>query len=213
MLRFLRHLLPKEEAFVEYFTEHAEEMVKAADALLAMMEAPRSEREERFKRVCEIEGNADKITRKTIVALHKAFITPFDRSDIHTLITAMDDAVDLVEEVAQHAILYDVGDFSPLMKELAVKIQEAARLLIEAMPLLRDITGNASKINSICEKIGKIESEADAILRAALSDLIQARPDPIIFLGLKEVYELLESATDRCDDVGDVIAGIVFDHV
>lgn len=213
MLRFLRHLMPKEEAFVEYFTEHAQRMVEASDALLAMMEAPLEERQERIKEVCEIEGQADEVTKKTIVALHKAFITPFDRSDIHALITAMDDAVDLVEEVAQHSTLYDVKEFSPGMKELAGKIREGSRLLLEAMPLLCDISGNAAKINVICEKIGKIESEADGILRVALRELIQEKPDPITFLGRKEVYELLESATDRCDDVGNVIAGIVFDHV
>jgi predicted phosphate transport protein (TIGR00153 family) len=192
--------LPREERFVDHFSAHTERMVAAADALVAMMEADEKDREERFRDVCTIEGEADAITRTTIVALHRTFITPFDRSDIHSLITALDDAVDFIEEVAQHAMLYQVKEFSPRMRELAALIQSGARLLAE-------------RITALCEKVSRIESDADKLLRLALSELIAERPDSISFLGRKEVYELLEAVTDRCDDVGDVIAGIVFDHV
>lgn len=212
-LKFIRALMPKEERFVEQFSAHAGRMVAAAQALAVMMTAPTEEREARFNDVADIERQADVIARETVIALHRAFITPFDRSDIHALISAQDDALDLVEEVAQRAILYRVELNDPHMLELAEMIDKAARLLVECFPLLVDINRNAERINGLCQQVGRIENEADTVLRRALSDLIERRPDVTVFLGCKEVYELLESVTDRCDDVADLIEGIVLDHV
>lgn len=213
-LRFLRSLMPKEERFVDHFADHAQRMVAAAQALTAMMKAGSAdERAACFKQVCTIEGQADDIARETLVALHRAFITPFDRSDIHALITALDDAVDLIEEVAQRAVLYRIESFSPRMLELSAKIERSAALLAEAIPLLTDVNRNAGKINALCEQVGAIESNGDHLLRQALSELIAEGPDTITFLGRKEVYELLETVTDRCDDVADLIEGILLDHV
>lgn len=212
-MRFLRSLMPREEQFVEHFADHTARMVAASDALAAFLAAPAAEREAHFKVVCAIEGEADQIARAAVVGLHRAFITPFERTDIHALINALDDTVDLIEEVAQHAMLYRMGEASPRMHEMARMIQAAARHLAEVMPLLHDITRNAEHINTCCLKIDKIESEADHLLRQAMSDLIAERPETIDFLGRKEVYELLEAVTDRCDDVGNVIEGIVLDHV
>ncbi|MEW5726786.1 MAG: DUF47 family protein [Pseudomonadota bacterium] len=213
-MRFIRSLMPREERFVDHFAAHAERMVAASAALTAMMKAAdAAERAERFKQVCEAEGEADAIARDTLVALHRAFITPFDRSDIHALTTALDDAVDLIEEVAQHAVLYKVETFSPRMLELAAMIEQAAALLVEAIPLLHDVNRNVERINGLCERVGRIESEADRLLRTALSELIESAPDTVTFLGRKEVYELLETVTDRCDDVSDLIEGILLDHV
>lgn len=213
LMRAIRSLMPREERFVEYFTAHAKRMAAAAAALTAMMRAPQDQREACFQAVCTIESEADAIARDTLVALHRAFITPFDRSDIHALTTALDDAVDLIEEVAQHAVLYKVTEFSPRMLELAAMIEQAAGLLVEVIPLLNDITRNAERINTLCERIGRIESDADHLLRKALSELIESAPETITFLGRKEVYELLETVTDRCDDVSDLIEGILLDHV
>lgn len=212
-LKFIRSLMPREEGFVTNFAAHAERLVAAADALTAMMKAAPEDREARFMEVCAIESQADAIARDTLVALHRAFITPFDRSDIHAFITALDDTVDLIEDVGQRAMLYQIEHFSPRMLELAAMIEDSARLLAEAIPLLTDVNRNVGRITVYCERIGKIESEADRILRLALSELIAARPEPITFLGLKEVYELLETVTDRCDDVADLIEGILLDHV
>lgn len=212
-MRVIRFLMPKEERFVDHFAAHADRMVAAAAALTAFMKAGPGEREERFKQVCTIEGEADAIARETLFALHRAFITPFDRSDIHALTTSLDDAVDLIEEVAQHAMLYKVDSFSPRMLELAGMIEQSAALLVEAIPLLNDINRNVERINGLCERIGRIESDADHVLRKALSELIETKPDTIEFLGRKEVYELLETVTDRCDDVSDLIEGILLDHV
>ncbi len=213
MLRWYRKLMPREEQFVDHFTAQAGHLVGAADALAALMAAPASERDARSQRVSAIEHEADTVTRQTIVALHRAFITPFDRSDIHALINSLDDAIDLMEEVAQEADLYHVDSFSPMMREFAEIIRRATALLAEVMPLLNQITRNAERITTLCDKVGQLESEADRLLRKALSELIAARPDAIEFLGRKEVYEKLEAVTDRCADVADIIEGIVLDQV
>jgi predicted phosphate transport protein (TIGR00153 family) len=212
-MRFFRSLMPKEERFVEYFIAHSDRIVAAADALAAMMAANEQDRPARGKEVCDIESQADVIARQTIIGLHRAFITPFDRSDIHSLSNSLDDAVDQIEEVVLHAELYKVVEFDPRMRELTAMIQTAARLVAEAMPMLHDITGNAERIRSLCERVSKIEGDADLVLHHALSELVALNPDTITFFGRKEVYELLESVTDSCDDVADVIEGIVLDHV
>lgn len=212
-MRFFRSLMPKEERFVERFVEHSDCIVAAADALTALMTADESDRPARFRELSTIESQADVVARQTLVGLHRAFITPFDRSDIHTLSSALDDIVDLIEEVAVRADLYQVSHFDPRMCQLASMIQEAARLVADLVPMLHDIGGNSERINGLCERISKIEGEADDVLRQALSELIRERPETIVFFGRKEVYELLEAVTDRCDDVADVIEGIVLDHV
>jgi predicted phosphate transport protein (TIGR00153 family) len=212
-MRLFRKLMPREGRFVEHFVAHVDRMVAASDALLAMMEAAPAEREERFRRLCAIEGEADAVTRETIIELHRAFITPFDRSDIHALINSMDDAVDLMEEVGQDAALYQVKEYSRRMREFAVMIQEAARLLATIIPMLNNISRNAERIIATCDEVGKIEGRADRLLRDALADLIAEKPELIDFLGRKEVYEKLEAVTDRCADVADVIEGIVLDQV
>lgn len=213
VLRLFRALMPKEERFVEHFTAHADRLVAASDALAALMAADGSDRGQRLVDLGTIESEADAITRETMVALHRAFITPFDRSDIHALINALDDAVDLIEEVGQHAELYRVTSFTEHMRQFAALIQESARLLAEVMPLLNAVTRNADRINALCDQVGKLESQADRLLRDALSDLIGGGPDLIAFLGQKEVYERLEEVTDRCADVADIIEGIVLDQV
>ncbi len=211
--KLIRALLPREEPFVRHFIDHANCLIAAARALTAMMEADEAERPARFREVCVIEGQADAIAKETMVRLHRAFMTPFDRSCIHGLITAQDDAVDLVEDVAQRAMLYRITNYCPLMREMAALIETSAALLAEAIPLLTDISRNAERINGLCQRIGRIESDADATLRRALNDLFENPPDAITLLARKEIFELLETVTDRCDDVADLIDGLVLDNV
>lgn len=213
MLSLFRALMPKEERFVEHFTELSGRLVAASDALAAMMAAGPEDRPARIADLSTVESEADAVTRETILALHRAFITPFDRSDIHALVNALDDAVDLMEEVAEHVTLYKITVFDSYTHDFAAEIQKAARILAEVMPLLSNITRNAERVNGLCDQVGRIESQADRILRSALSELIGQGPDVITFLGRKEMYELLEKATDRCANVADIIESIVLDHV
>jgi len=212
-MRLLRFLMPKEEKFIDLFAEHSKLIVAAADALAAMMAADQQDRPARAREVSAFEEEADQITRQTIVALHRAFITPFDRSDILALSKALDDAVDLIEGVVQGAKLYQVVEFDQPMREMGGMIQEISHLVAEVIPLLHNLSRNAAKINHLCERISKIEDEADVVLRLALTQLVEQRPDTITFFGRKEVYELLEEVTDSCDDVAGIIQGLLLDHV
>lgn len=205
--------MPKEERFVDDFVALSGRIVAAADALVEVMEADAATRPARVKQVSAIESEADVVSRRTLIALHRAFITPFDRSDILALNNALDDAVDLIEEAVLRAELYAIPEFDACMRKLAGMIQEQARYVAELMPLLARISRNAEEIRGLCERISTVESDADRVLRQAVSQLIAERPDAISFLGRKEVYDLLEAVTDRCDDVADIVEGIVLDHV
>lgn len=213
-MRVFRSLMPREERFLEDFIAHSALIVAAADKLMEFMTiSGEEERRACSLELSKLEKEADKIERKTIVALHRAFITPFDRSDIRTLVQTMDDIVDLIEDVTHHSALYGVMDFSPRMIELAKVIQSQAKRVQEVIPLLSNVSGNASRIRVLCDIISTLESDGDRLLYDALKELIKEAPPVTEFLGRKDIYEILEAVTDRCDDVGDVIEGIVLDHV
>src|SRR5947209_57565 len=128
VLRLFRALMPKEERFIDYFHEHAEKIVAAADTLHTML-ADGKDISGRLRAICVKEGEADLITKKTLVALHKTFITPFDRTDIRELIVALDDTIDLIEETAQRIQIYNLTRFTPQMVEMAAAACRCAELL------------------------------------------------------------------------------------
>ncbi|CAK0772618.1 putative pit accessory protein [uncultured Gammaproteobacteria bacterium] len=212
LLRLFHALMPKEEKFIDHFCAHSKKIVAAADALHALMiepdDAPRHRRT-----IYHNEGEADRITRDTLLAIHRTFITPFDRADIHGLITAMDDTIDLIEETAQRTELYEVSDFTTEMKEMAESAQKCAIIIHDTVPLLGAISKNSDLISKQCIEVSKIEGHADRKLRKGLSELIKSGRDPIAVMTRKEIYESLESIIDRCDDVMNVIQGIVIEHV
>lgn len=212
IFRFFNSLMPKEEKFVELFVAHSGKIVSAAEALGEMM-ADGAELETHFKRICQLEGEADAITRQTIQALHRSFITPFDREHIHGLITCMDDAIDGIEEVAQRADLYGIRVFNDDMRALAAGIVDGANLLARAMPLLHQVSRNAEAINKLCDSIGQHESAADKHLHDGLRSLFATERDPVVLITTKEMYQRLEKVTDRFDDVANVVETIVVEHV
>ncbi len=212
LLRLFRALMPKEESFLEYFSEHSQKIVDASAALHHMM-APGSDIAKSCHAIFTIEGEADVIARKTLLAIHRTFITPFDRSDIHGLITAMDDTVDLVEEAAQRIELYEMTEFTDEMKEMAESAHRCAMIVQKTIPLLAAINKNSSQINQLCVDVSKIEGQADRKMRQGLSKLIKGGHDPIFLITRKEIYEVIESVIDRCEDVMDAVQGIVIEHV
>ncbi|AWK89866.1 DUF47 domain-containing protein [Azospirillum thermophilum] len=213
LLRAFRSLMPKEERFVDHFLAQARHIADAAKALDAVMQADPEERPARIAALKRVEKDADRVAKEAGRGLHRAFITPFDRSDILALINALDDAIDLMDEVPRHAALYGIESFDEPMHRFVVLIGQQAELLVELMPLLGAIARNAERIGQLCGRISDIEDEADNILREALQSLIKERPEMIAFLGRREVYEMLEAVTDRCDDVGDLVEGITLDQV
>ncbi len=210
--RIFRSLMPKEEQFVELFIEHAVKIHAAAKELELLM-GDGADIDRHFKQICIYEGEADMITRQTLQALHRSFITPFDRDQIHRLITTMDDAVDGIEEVAQRVDLYGVREFSPDMRSLATGIVECAYLLTKAIPLMREVSRNSGAINELCDAIGRQESAADKRQHEGLRALFATEKDPVKLITRKEVYQRLEKVSDRFDDVANVIETVVIEQV
>lgn len=212
LLRLFRALMPREEKFIDHFCEHSERIMDAAAALHDLLN-PDGDRQAAFQRVLDAEHAADRITKQTLQAVHRTFITPFDRSDIHALIVAMDDTVDFIEETAQRIMIYGITEFTPEMRQMAEAAVQCARLLREGVPLLGSINRNLTHLQRMSVEISRIEGETDALMRACLSRLTADEHDPKRFVILKEIYELLEEIVDHCDDVGNVIDGIVIEQV
>ena len=212
MMRWFKALMPKEERFFELFARHSEAVLAGAEALRAMLEGGDAI-QRNYQIVMDREQDADDVTREVLIAVRRTFITPFDRSDIHGLITAMDDTIDLMEETAQRIELYEVTDFTEEMKEMAESAHKCALIIRQTIPLLAAINKNSRQINELCVEVSKIEGQADRRLRQGLSKLIKGGYDPILILTRKEIYEVLESVIDRCEDVMDAVQGIVIEHV
>ena len=203
-------LMPKEGKFFELFNEHADLGVKCAREMVALM-TNFDDLELRVHAIETIEKQADKVTHNCIELLHKTFITPLDRDDIHQLITRMDDILDLLEDAAQTISLYDIKAITPEAKRLAELCLACAEKVQGAVALLPNMD-NSRKILTICEEIDRLESDADHVMRAAMSKLFRDEPDVRNLIKLKAIYEILETVTDRCEDVANIIEGIIVEN-
>ncbi len=202
--------MPQEGRFFEYFNEHAEQIV-AGSRELAVMMTSFDNLDRRAYSIETIEKKADRITHQTVELLHKTFITPLDRDAIHTLITTMDDILDLIEDVAHSIFLYDIKSVTPEAHKLAEICVTSAEKVQAAVKLLPK-TENAAAIMLLCEEIDRLESDADHIMRAAMAKLFREEPDVLNIIKLKEIYELLETVTDKCEDVANILEGIVVEN-
>ena len=203
-------LMPREGNFFELFNAHAERIVEGSRELAAMI-GTFSELEAHAQRIDGAERAADKITHETITLLHKTFITPFDRDQIHQLITTMDDILDLIQDVAESIALYDLRRITPEAKQLAEINQMCCERVRTAVSLLTNIKRPADILKS-CEEIDRLESDADRVLRGAMSKLFRDEPDVKQLIKLRTIYELLETISDRCEDVANIIEGIVLEN-
>jgi predicted phosphate transport protein (TIGR00153 family) len=163
------------------------------------------------QRIDAAERAADKITHECITLLHKTFITPFDREQIHQLITAMDDILDLIQDVAESVALYDLKSVTPEAKQLAEICQACCGLVKTTVSLLTNVKSSEA-ILKCCEDIDRLESDADRVLRAALSKLFREENDLKQVMKMRVIYDLLETITDRCEDVANVVEGIVLEN-
>ena len=203
-------LLPKETSFFEFYERHAALTVEGAKEFLSLVSTG-ANIGAKAKRIKEIEHETDVITHHCVEALHKTFITPIERDDIYRLITKMDDIMDFVEAASERIALYEIKDMTPEVKDLADVLVRAAEEVAHACSLLRNMK-NAEAIIKDCIDINRLENEADAILRNAVARLFKEEKDPITIIKWKEVYEHLENATDRCEDVANIIEGVVLEH-
>ncbi len=203
-------LMPTEGRFFELFVEHAEQILQASKELASLM-ASFDDVQSRCYNIETIEKRGDRIARSAIGLLHKTFITPIDRDDIHQLVTRMDDILDMMEDAAQSIYLYDIRSVTLEAKRLADICVGCAEKVKEAVSLLAHME-NAPKILAVCAEIDKLESEADHVMRSAMAKLFRDEPDVRQVIKLRAIYELLEAVTDRCEDVANMIEGIILDN-
>ena len=202
--------MPGKGKFFDHFIQHADLCVKGAQEMAAMMK-DFDQREDRAHVIEGIEKQADKVTDSTLELLQKSFFTPFDSDDIHKLITRMDDILDLLEDGAQSIYLYDIKAVTPEASRLADLCLDCTERVRSCVGLLHSMS-NAREILALCEEIDKLESDADHVMRAAMSKLFRDEPDVRNLIKLKAVYEILETVTDRCEDVATIIEGIVIEN-
>lgn len=206
--------MPQEGKFFDLFNSHAELVVQGSEALVAMLSAHNNS-DEAAARHCElidkIENRADDITHETMRQLHKSFITPLDREEIHQLITSLDDILDLIQDVAHTVTLYNVSHITPEANKLAELCHSCCERVQAAVVLLPSMN-NGPEILKICFEIDQLESAADREMRGAISRLFREEPDVRELIKFKAIYELLETVTDRCEDVANIIEGIVLEN-
>ncbi|MES2959611.1 MAG: DUF47 domain-containing protein [Pseudomonadota bacterium] len=209
-------LLPREGNFFEMFNLHADKIVEAARAfsqLVANYNDPHL-REQYTREVDNAERAADRVTHDVNRLIHQTFITPIDREQIHTLINTMDDVADLIQDSAETMALYDVRHMTEeitRLTELSVRCCERVK---DAVALIGKLSeGNSAEAAlKTCEEIDRIESDADRVMRSAMSKLFREEPDVREVIKLKAIYELLETITDKCEDVANVVEGIVLEN-
>ena len=206
----LGRLMPREGKFFDLFNAHAERILEGSRELAAML-GTFTELEAHAQRIDAAERAADKVTHETIALLHKTFITPFDRDQIHQLITAMDDILDLIQDVAESIALYDLRRITPEAQQLAEICQMSCERVRDTVGLLTNVK-RADAIMKNCEEIDRLESDADRVMRAALSKLFRDESDIKQLIKLRTIYDLLERITDRCEDVANVIEGVVLEN-
>jgi uncharacterized protein len=202
--------LPHDASFFTHFEHQGQKTVEGCRAFLEMIENP-TNLESRAERVKQIEHECDEITHAVVEGLHRTFITPIDRNDIHRLITKMDDIMDMVEAAADRLALYDLPKMTPEVADLARCLVSSAEHVLSAVSGIRNI-GKPDGILQHCIEINRLENVADSILRGALVRLFREEKDPIAIIKWKEIYETLESATDRCEDVANIIEGVVLEN-
>lgn len=202
--------MPREGKFFDYFNQHADQMLQCARELKLLLD-DLSMIELRSRKIQDFEHAADKLTRDTIVLLHHTFITPLDRNEIYRLVNSMDDVLDMMEDVSQCVSLYDikqVPDDARKLAEICVACSEHIQAAVRMLSSLKE----PDKILAHCAEIDRLESEADFVMRGVIVRLFREEPDTRELIKMKAIYELLETVTDRCADVANVIEGIVLEN-
>jgi uncharacterized protein len=213
---FFGKLLPREGNFFEMFNQHADRIVEAARAfanLVTHYNDPHM-REQYNRDVDNAERAADRVTHDVNKMLHQTFITPIDREQIHKLINTMDDVADLIQDSAETMALYDVKFMTEDIKRLTDISVKCCERLAAAVKMLGSISdkGTAEAALKTCEEIDRLESDADRVMRSAMSKLFREEPDVRELIKLKAVYELLETITDKCEDVANLIEGVILEN-
>ena len=196
--------MPRERRFYDLFERNSSNVVAAAELLAELLVNPAAP-EGRQERISELEHEADEITHEIARSINRTFVTPFDREDIYALSSGIDDVLDFIKEVSDKHSLYDITTSSPAAVELGALLVQSVGQLHDAIVKLESLKG----LESHWIEINRIENQGDQVSRKAISDLFRSGSDPILVMKLKDVYDTLEDALDRCVDVANVIENIV----
>jgi len=205
----LRRFLPKETDFFTMFETAALNVNRAAILLVEMME-DLSLSEIKTKEIYEAEQEGDMLTHEVMRSLNKTFLTPVDREDIHSLVNRLDDVIDLIWASADRANLFKLDTTLPEAVELSKTLHETTDYVIKAIGCLKD--KKYSYIQEYCIEINRLENRGDRIFREGLVKLFETMKDPVLIIKWKDVYEMLEDAHDTCEDVANILEGIVLKH-
>lgn len=209
-------LLPREGNFFELFNQHGDRIVEGARAFILLIQnyADPQLRDKYAEEVGNAERQADRITAEVNRLLHKTFITPIDREQIHSLINAMDDILDLLQDATETMSLYDVRAMTEdvlRLGDLSARCCERVQHAVALLPKISQPEAAEAAVKT-CEEIDKLESDADRVMRSAMSRLFREETDVRELIKLKAIYELLESISDRCEDVANLIEGVVLEN-
>jgi predicted phosphate transport protein (TIGR00153 family) len=212
-MNFIARLMPREGRFFSLFDGHAKLIVDGALALADVLRNYENvtDRAAGIKLIEDAEHGADRITHDTVQLLHTTFVTPFDRDDIHRLISRMDDVLDLIQDTGESLVLYDIRKVTPEATQLSELLLRCSERVQSAVGLMASMA-DAPAILKICQEIDHLESEADKVMRDAISKLFRDESDVRQVIKMKAVYEALESATDKCQDVANVIESVVLEN-
>ena len=205
-----KRILPKEDSFFDYFERHSRLSVDVCRELNEIALNP-VELVNRTNRIKGIEHEADDITHKCIDALHRTFITPIDRADIHRLIKRLDDIIDSVDSTAARMMLYDLSEMRQEFGQFTGVLIQATTEVESAISNLRNLKKRNEIIEKCCAAVYETEKTGDQLLRSALDRLFKEEKDPILIIKWKDIFERLEHATDRCEEVANIIQGIVIE--
>lgn len=209
-------LLPKEGNFFELFNQHADRVVEAAQAFQRLVDhyPDLQARARHNQEVDDAERAADRVTAEVNRLIHTTFITPIDREQIHGLINLMDDVADLLQDSAETMALYDIHHMTEeivRLTDLSVKCCERVQAAVRLLGKIAQQNVAEATLKT-CEEIDQLESDADRVMRSAMSKLFREEPDVREVIKLKAIYELLETITDKCEDVANQIEGIVLEN-
>jgi predicted phosphate transport protein (TIGR00153 family) len=212
MLGWFRALMPKEERFFDLFSRHAHVTLAGAEALHSLLKGGDNV-SQCCREITKRENEADEIAREVLTALRRTFITPLDRGDIKDLITSMDDAIDQMNQTAKVIALFELRSFEPCMQDMGEVIVRAAKLNLDAVPLLGSLSNESARLNAMTEEMIRLEEQADQLHERGRKQLFKEQKDAIPFVISTEVYDHLESVMDRFEDVANEISAIVIENV
>jgi hypothetical protein len=204
----LLNLLPREEQYFSLFIQMTVYISDAARELKEMLADKNRDFGEYAQRIKGLEHACDELTHSVSTRLNKSFITPFDREDIYMMSTALDDIVDLIDDASRAIIIFDVREIKDYAHDLADVIVRMAAQLQEIVKTLQ----KPKNITQRLVEIHRLENEGDDTFHAAIAELFHEEKDPLTVLKWKEVYEKLEAAIDRCENVANIIESVIIKH-